>query len=183
MTYSLPFKTSLLFAALLSLSAAQSATIAKADYSAGKTNITAQYKTDKAACTSLAANAKDVCMEEAKGKEKVARAELEYSYSGKPNDATKVREAKVDATYTVAKEKCDDLAGNSKDVCVSESKAVRTKGIANAKMNQEIGEAKMDANQVKRDADYKVSIEKCDALAGNAKTACVASAKSTFGKT
>ena len=183
MTHSLPFKTSLLFAALLAMSGLQAATMAKADYSAGKTSITAQYKSDKDACASQAGNAKDICIEEAKGKEKVARAELEYSYTGKAKDAIKVREAKVDAVYMVAKEKCDDLAGNPKSVCVTESKAARTKGMADAKMNKEIGEAKVDAAQAKRDADYKVAIEKCDALAGDAKAACVASAKTTFGKT
>lgn len=182
MTYSRPFKTSLLFAALLAMSATQAATMAKADYSAGKTSITAQYKTDKAACASQAGNAKDICLEEAKGKEKMARAELEYNYTGKAKDAIKVREAKVDAMYMVAKEKCDDLKGNPKSVCVTESKAARSKGMADAKMTKEIGEAKVDAAQAKRDADYKVAIEKCDAMAGDAKAACVASAKSSLGK-
>jgi hypothetical protein len=33
-----------------------------------------------------------------------------------------------------------------------------------------------------KDADYKVAIEKCDALAGDAKASCVAAAKAKFGK-
>ena len=33
-----------------------------------------------------------------------------------------------------------------------------------------------------KDADYKVPIEKCDALAGDAKSSCVAAAKAKFGK-
>ena len=35
----------------------------------------------------------------------------------------------------------------------------------------------------KRDANYKVAIEKCDALAGAAKDACVSNAKAQYGKT
>ena len=66
---------------------------------------------------------------------------------------------------------------------MTEAKTGRTKDMADAKMNKEIGEAKVDAAQAKRDADYKLAIEKCDALAGDAKSACVANAKSTFGKT
>ena len=50
-------------------------------------------------------------------------------------------------------------------------------------MGKEIGAAKADAAQDKRDADYKVDIAKCDALAGDPKAACVASAKARFGKT
>jgi hypothetical protein len=182
MTTSFNFKASLIVATLLALPVAQAATMAKADYTADKTRISAEYKTDKAACDALKDNAKDVCAEEAKGKEKVARAELESAYSGKAKDRTKALETKAKADYAVAKEKCDDQAGNAKDVCVKEAKAVETKALADAKMNKEIKEAKKDDVVAKSDADYKVAIEKCDALAGDPKASCVAAAKSKFGK-
>jgi hypothetical protein len=169
-------------AIVLLLSGAQAATITKADYQAGKTRISADYKADKAACASLAGNAKDICIEEAKAKEKVARAELEFSFTGKKKDRNSVLVAKAESTYAVAKEKCDDKAGNDKDVCIKEAKAVEVKALADAKLGKEIGEARTDAADEKRDADYKVAIEKCDALAGDAKAACVASAKAKFGK-
>ena len=38
----------------------------------------------------------------------------------------------------------------------------------------------MDA---KRDADYKVAAEKCDAATGDAKASCMAAAKAKYGKT
>ena len=176
------FKTSLIVAAVLALPVAQAATISKAEYKADKTRISADYKADKAACASLIGNAKDICVEEAKAKEMVARAELEYSYSGKPGDQTKVLEAKAKSAYAVAKEKCDDKAGNDKDVCVKEAKAVETKALADAKMGKQIREAKKDAAEEKRDADYKVAVEKCDAMAGDAKDSCIAAAKTKFGK-
>ena len=50
---------------MLVLPIAQAATMTKSD-----------YKADKTACAALAGNAKDICVEEAKAKEKVARAEL-----------------------------------------------------------------------------------------------------------
>ena len=90
--------------------------------------------------------------------------------------------AKAESAYAVAKEKCDDQAGNAKDVCVKEAKAVETKALADAKMGKEIGEAKTDAAADKRDADYNVAVEKCNALAGDAKTSCTAAAKAKFGK-
>ncbi len=176
-------KASLVVIAVLALSAAQAATIPKADYTLGKTRISADYKADKAACGSLAGNAKDICVEEAKGKEKVARAELEYSYTGKPADQTKVLVVKAKSAYEVAKERCDDLAGNPKSVCVKEAKAVETSALADAKMGKQIGEARKDAADDKRDAEYKVAAEKCDALAGDAKASCITSAKAKFGKT
>ncbi|MFM9915416.1 MAG: hypothetical protein ACKVOX_06385 [Rhizobacter sp.] len=168
--------------AVFLLSTAQAATITKADYQVGKIRISADYKADKAACASLAANAKDICVEEAKAKEKVALAELEFSFTGKSKDRNKVLVAKAESTYAVAKEKCDDRAGNDKDVCVKEAKAVEIKALADAKLGKEIGEARKDAAADKLDADYKVAIEKCDALAGDAKATCVAAAKAKFGK-
>ncbi len=183
MNKSFKIKAVLAMAGMLALPMAQAADGSKADYNAGKTRIDASYSADKAACNSLAGNAKDVCVEEAKGREKVARAELEYSYTGKPDDANKIRVARAESAYAVAKERCDDLAGNVKDVCVKEAKAVETKALAEAKLGKEIGVATQDAAVEKRDADYAVAIEKCDALAGDAKAACVSNAKARYGKT
>jgi hypothetical protein len=175
-------KATLVAAAFMALPLAQAANLSKADYQAGKTRIASTYKADKAMCASLAANAKDVCVEEAKAKEKVARAELQYDFSGKPADQTSAMEAKAKSAYAVAKERCDDKAGNLKDVCVEEAKAVQTKALANAKMNKQVDKAETQADDTKRDANYNVANEKCDALAGDAKTSCVAAAKAKFGK-
>ena len=177
------FQSTMLVAAVLALSAGQGIAMNKADYKAGRTDISATFKADKVVCASLAANAKDVCIEEAKAKEKVAKAELEYAYSNKPADLTKVAMARAQSSYAVAKEKCDDRAGNAKDVCVKEAKALEVKALADAKMVKKVGEARTDAMQEKREADYKVAAEKCESLAGAAKASCMADAKAKFGKT
>jgi hypothetical protein len=175
-------RAALTITAVLLLPMAHAATLSKAEYGSAKTRIDSDYKADKAACSSLTANAKDVCSEEAKAKEKVSRAELEFSYTGQAKDGTRVGVAKADAAFAVAKEKCDDLAGNAKSVCREEAKTVHTKALADSKLGKEVGEARSDAAQTKRDADYKLAAEKCDAMAGDAKTQCMATAKSTFGK-
>ena len=108
-------------------------------------------------------------MEEAKGKQKVARANLQYAYSGKPGDLTKAEEAKAKAVYEVAKEKCDDLVGNDKSVCVKEARAVEVKALVNARMVGKIGDTQREGVLDKMDADYKVAVEKCDTLSGEAK--------------
>ena len=122
------------------------------------------YKADKAACDALSGNAKDVCVEQAKGKEKVAKAEAAAAYENTPKNREKARVARADAAYDVAKEKCDDLAGNAKDVCVKEAKAAHVKATADAKVDrvasessqnsaQKTAEARVEASQDKRDAD------------------------------
>ena len=106
--------------------------MSKETYKAGKDKIAAEYKSAKAGCGSMSANAKDVCMAEAKGKEKVAMAEIEASYQPSDKARIAVGIAKVEADYSVAKEKCDDKAGNAKKACVKEAKAAETHAKADA---------------------------------------------------
>lgn len=120
-------------AGLMLFSSVQAQTMSSAEHKAAKEKIEADYKVDKAACARMTANAKDVCEEEAEGKEKVAKAELDYKQSGKAADMRKVAMVKADAAYEVAKEKCDDKTGNDKDVCVKEAKAAKAKSEADAK--------------------------------------------------
>lgn len=175
-------KFSLITAALLAMPLAQAATMSKPDYQTGKARISDAYKADKTACAAVAGNAKDICMEEAKGREKVAKAELEYGYTGKDGDHKKLLLARADAAYAVAKEKCDDLNGNAKDVCIKEAKAVSVKAKADAKLSHTVADARTEAAGDKKDADYKVATEKCESLAGDAKAACLTAAKARFGK-
>ena len=169
------------------------ASMTKDGYAQAKKDADAQYKIDKDACSSLSGNAKDICIAEAKGKDDVAKAEAEAAYENTPKTRENARVAHAQATYDVAIEKCDDLAGNPKDVCVKEAKAALVKGKADAKVDRvaadtrqdattKQAEARKEANADKRDADYKVAIEKCDALAGPAKDACVGNAKVQYGK-
>lgn len=183
MTKRFTLRATLVVAAAFALPWAHAAVTTKADYDAGKARIEADFGTAKAACAGLAGNRNDICLEQAKGKEKVARAELEFAHTAKPADGAKVAVARADADYAVARERCDDTAGNVKDVCVQEAKAAQTKAMANAKLGEEVGASNRDANDAARDADYKVATEKCDALAGDARTSCVAAAKAKFGKT
>jgi hypothetical protein len=167
--------------------------ISKETYTQAKKNADAQYKIDRKACSLLNGNAKDICVAEAKGKENVAKADAEAAYANTPKARESARVAHAQAIYNVAIEKCDDLAGNRKDVCVKEAKAELVKDKANAKVDRvaadtsqeaatKQADARKDANAEKREADYKVVIEKCDALAGPAKEACVSSAKAQYGK-
>lgn len=113
---------------------AMAASMTKADYKASKDTISAEYKTGKAGCDSLTANAKDICRAEAKGKEQVARAKLEDNYKPTPKAQYKALVAASSADYAVSKEKCDDLSGDFKKTCVKDAKLVRTTADADAKV-------------------------------------------------
>jgi hypothetical protein len=141
---------------------------------------------------------------QAKGKESVALAELDNSYKPTVKTLYKVRVAKAESVYDVAKQQCDDLAGNPKDVCVKEAKASLTAAkadanvqmktttatatatdktaAAQAKASSEVKEVRTDAAADKRAAQYKVEKEKCDALAATAKDTCMTNAQKSYGK-
>lgn len=178
--------------------------ISKDDYKAGKDKIATEYKAGKAACDSLSGNANDICVAECKGKEKVARADLEASYKPSVKTHYKAQVAKAEADYAVAKERCDDKAGTAKGVCEEEAKAVKATAKADAKAQLKIAdandkasgksadarsdarktsaEARKDAAATTLDAQYGVAKEKCDTYAGEAKDHCLAVAKKDFGK-
>lgn len=130
-----PLRTSLI---ALIVAGSASATLAvtpmnRADQQAAKKQISAEYKADKAACKRLTGNDQDVCEEKAEAKEKVAQAELEYNHSGKPEDADKLARIRVTTAYEVAEELCDARSGDAKRACVDDAKAVRDKGLRDAK--------------------------------------------------
>ena len=94
----------------------------------------------------------------------------------------KLSQARYDARYELAKEVCDDQAGNAKDVCVAKAKADHEKAKADAKMKKSVTEARNDAAESKDKADFKVASERCEAMNGNAKDACMASARARYGQ-
>ena len=162
------------------LAGAASANLTKPVYSTAKDEVKAMFKAEKDKCDALSGNAKDVCVERAKGHEKVALAHLEYQYTGKEKDRNDYLEARFDAKYKIAKEACDSLSGNAKDVCVADAKAAHDKAKADLKANKKIAEAQSDQMETKLKADYKAANERCDALSGDAKDSCQASAKARY---
>lgn len=179
-------------------------TIFTRDHNASLERINSEYAADKNNCQSLAGNAKDICMAEAKGKEKVAKADLDAAKKNTKKARYDARVVKAEADYSVAKEKCDDKAGNEKDVCLKEAKAIEVSAKADAqaqmkiskannKANKEAAAARKDVSETsthalrdaatdKREANYAVAREKCDSLAGNAKDECINEAKVLYSK-
>ena len=168
------------------------AAVPKDQYRSERDRVQAAYKTALDSCTALKANARDICRAEAKGNYQVAKAELEAQYRPTPKRDDKVKREKAEAAYRLAKEKCDDLSGNAKDVCSKEAKATYVaargeekvsraaveKGVNSRKANSERKEARDDNT----DAQYAAAKERCDALSGDAKANCIGDVKKKFGK-
>ncbi|RZJ13268.1 MAG: hypothetical protein EOP39_01530 [Rubrivivax sp.] len=165
---------------MVGIAGTASANLTKPVYSTAKDEVKAMFKAEKDKCDSLSGNAKDVCVERAKGQEKVALAHLEYQYTGNTKDRNDYLEARYDAKYKIAKEACDSKSGNAKDVCVADAKAAHDKSKADLKANKKIADAQEDQMEAKLKADYKAANERCDSLSGDAKDSCQASAKARY---
>ena len=82
----------------------------------------ADYKAARAKCNHLGGNDKDVCVKEAKAAKTTS---LSNAKAAKKNAGTNA-EARADsreARYEVAKEKCESMSGEAKNVCKKEAEA------------------------------------------------------------
>lgn len=181
-------KLLLLSAALSCTFASTSFAMTKVEHTTQKDAISGDYKVSRDKCNSLKANARDICIAEAKGAEKVAKAELAQQYEPNARHIEKVSMAKGDAAYSIAKEKCDDTSGNAKTVCRADAKAAHVKATDEARVARvdaaagsvETGVRNM-ANKDENEANYKAANVRCNAMMGAAKDNCSAEAKTKYG--
>ena len=115
---------------------------------------------DKEACDSKSGNAKDVCIERAKAKEKVAKADNLAAYKNTAKARQDARIARAEADYAVASEKCDDLQGDQKDACVKEAKAAEAKAKAEARRREQRNQKHGQAQGAPRRSDAGQAGEK-----------------------
>jgi len=154
----------------------------RATYNATLDKASASYKMAREQCNSLNGNGKDVCVAEAKAAEKRAKADAKAQYKHTPKAQTNALIATAEADYAVAKAKCGAKAGNDMSVCVEQAKAAQTKAVSEAKANKKVSDARVEAREDTRQADYQVAAQKCDALAGADKDSCVSAAKAKFDR-
>lgn len=153
-----------------------------ATYTAAQKAAGTEYKLARDRCDSLTGNPKDICIAEAKAARVHTEANAKAEYKDTVTARTSARKDIADADYDVEKSKCGSMAGNEKDICIKQAKSNKVAAVANAKADKKVVDAREDANDDKRTAEYKVAMEKCDALTGQGKDNCVSVAKSKFGK-
>lgn len=169
-----------------------------------KDQATARHSADALACQPLAGNFKDICMVEAKGRHDIALAEIKARFEPSDSNRRDVRIARANSDLAVAKERCDDFAGNAADVCrkEAESEHVAAKAdvlldektaAANAVARRQSAEASAtardktlsankDADDAKRSAAFAVDKAKCEAYSGDTRDACIEKAKMRHGQ-
>lgn len=154
----------------------------KAEYAQAKANALASYKAARAQCDSLAGTPKDICVAQATAQRVRADEDATAQYKNTLDAYTRARTRIATANYNLDRARCGAVAGNERDVCLGQAKATRIAAEADARADRKSIEAREDARDEKRTAQYKVALEKCDAFAGTVKDNCVSAAKSAYGE-
>ena len=103
------------------MSAGAMATDADAKLTAAKSQAESVYDAEIKHCDTLAGNAKDVCVKDAKAKHISTDADAKAKHTAM--DAQGEANAdKNEANYKAAKERCDTYSGDKKDACVDAAK-------------------------------------------------------------
>ena len=184
----------LMLLATASLMATGALAMNRAEYNTAKQRIGVDAKVRLAKCRPLSAHAKEVCTKEARGAALIARADLDAIY--KPSDQTtyKARVTRADVAYNVTWEKCDELAGQTREVCRMDAKGVHVRAVEDAKValvearpgdtvvakNVAVAQARKDAATARRKADFDAAKARCGALAPDLQAKCVEDAKRVY---
>ena len=85
---------------------------------------------------------------------------------------------RIDADFEAARERCDDLAGQAKNVCLAEARAERRiRKVEVAARGQGTSKAWYDAHIARAEAEFGVAKERCGIRAGDERAACIAEAR------
>ena len=153
----------------LSAVAAEKTDQTKATLNATQARADADYDASRIRCRELSGNDRDICIQTAKGDRTKAKGDAKSKYQGTGEAKLEAREDVIDADFKVAKEKCDSLTGNAKDVCNAEAKAAHTKA-----------EAALEADEKTMKADYKLAKAHCATLPRADRRACLKEARVKF---
>jgi hypothetical protein len=168
------------------------AALTKEEAKAHKVRIEEQYDHAQARCGRVQGHARELCNEQARGERDVQVAELQLQAQPTPDNDQKLRLARAEAAYSMALVKCKSMDGQARNVCRKDAKMVFKDAQAEAKLQREVTEHSMRAENTVRertvaaekvaDAQFNAARERCEMLPGEGRANCLADARKRFGK-
>lgn len=101
---------------------AMGAEMSKAEHTAELKAITARTRQAQMDCRALHDNARDICLLEAQGRERIQRAELDERHEPSDEHRFQVEMAKIESRHAVDRERCDDLSGPARISCAERAR-------------------------------------------------------------
>lgn len=105
-------------------------------FKAAQQRIEAEAQVQREACGRFKGSAKDLCEVQAKGSQKVAKAQLQAQYKPGPEAEKLVKFAQADADFELAKQRCQPLKDSARDRCVARAKHDREAAVRLAKVEK-----------------------------------------------
>jgi len=140
------------------------------------------YDAAKLRCDALAGIPHEICVAEARAARVRVEEEAGAAYKNTLAAYIQARMRIASAYHERDKTRCSAAVGNDREVCLRQAKAILVASQADARADRKAIEARLDAHDVKLDAEYRVALQKCDAYAGDVKEGCVSTAKTAYGK-
>ena len=141
----------------------------------------ATYTADARQCRQGGAT-RAVCLAQAKAEYKKATAEAVAHWRNTAQARTDARIAAADADHDVARARCKAGSGQAQSACLRLAKEERMAATADAKSDLRVTEARNRDREERKKAYYRVARDKCDALAGAAKEACMTLARAQYSE-
>ena len=126
---------------------ADAQTMSKAAHARALRNADLQYRADEATCGRQSGIVRFVCMEEAKGRVTVWKAQADAAFKNTPKAYENWRIATANADYRIASAKCNDVVGPPRETCLAQAKAAFARAIVEAKADRD-AETRHDASAV-----------------------------------
>lgn len=140
------------------------------------------YDAAKARCDGIAGIPHEICVADARAARVRIEEEAGAAYKNTLAAYTQARMRIATAYYERDKTRCGAAVGNDREVCLRQAKATLVATQADARADRKAIEARLDAQDAKIDAEYRVALQKCDAFAGDVKEGCVSTARTAYGK-
>jgi len=142
----------------------------------------ATYDAAKARCDAVAGIPHEICVADARAARVRIEEEADAAYKNTLAAYTQARMRIATSYYERDKTRCGAAVGNDREVCLRQAKATLVATQADARADRKAIEARLDAQDAKVDAEYRVALQKCDAYAGDVKEGCVSTARTAYGK-
>lgn len=140
------------------------------------------YDATKLRCDALAGIPHEICVADARAARVRIEEEAGAAYKNTLAAYIQARMRIAAAYHERDKTRCSAAVGNDREVCLRQAKAILVASQADARADRKAIEARLDAHDVKLDAEYRVALQKCDAYAGDVKDGCISTAKTAYGK-
>jgi hypothetical protein len=122
----------LLTAALPTLVGATPANMSVADYLLRKKQITTETRAAQSACGMNPSRDRELCLAKALGVDGVAKADLEVAYRSTPRTRFEASEARAQARFWIARERCADTPQELRSDCLRDARGGRVTAQADA---------------------------------------------------